>query len=87
MTYTFVADFDGTLQLRPGDCLEIKILRQVENGFEAAIIHRPHWSPPGVEPSQWDAYDVAIIRQTGVVEPPALGVKVTEVTESNFHDD
>jgi hypothetical protein len=63
MTYTFYADFDGTLQLQVGDRLEIKILSDVDFDHE------------------YGEYVCAIIRQTGVTEPPALGVSVTETLD------
>lgn len=56
MKLNFCADFDGILNLQPGDTLEIKVLSNTDE----------------------DAVKVAIIRQTGVREPPALGISVSD---------
>lgn len=49
MKILFYADFDGELDIQPGDRLEFQVMRETDDGYKVAIVRQT-----GVRPSPPD---------------------------------
>lgn len=78
MKIEFIVDFDGTLDIQPGDSLELQILEHTGNGH---VYEHPENYPAQLLAFRQvnSTYTARIVRQTGVrPSPPDLGVNVSD---------